>query len=88
MNKVVNIGMWVVLIGSVYFIITGVVTGTFGDEKPEDGVLVVVAILIASTLFTLRSTRKKPVGIRSGTRTDDRRVPCESPSRSSLDLSL
>ena len=52
MNKVVNIGMWVVLIGSVYFIITGVVTGTFGDEKPEDGVLVVVAILIAASLHT------------------------------------
>ena len=52
MNKVVNIGMWVVLIGSVYFIITGVVTGTFGDEKPEDGVLVVVAILMAASLHT------------------------------------
>jgi len=51
-NKVVNIGMWVVLIGSVYFIITGVVTGTFGDEKPEDGVLVVVAILMAASLHT------------------------------------
>ena len=51
-NKVVNIGMWVVLIGSVYFISIGVVTGTFGAEQPEDGVLVVVAILIASTLFT------------------------------------
>ena len=51
-NKVVNIGLWVVLIGSVYFISIGVVTGTFGAEQPEDGVLVVVAILIASTLFT------------------------------------
>ena len=51
-NKVLNIGMWVVLIGSVYFISIGVVTGTFGAEQPEDGVLVVVAILIASTLFT------------------------------------
>ena len=51
-NKVVNIGMWAVLIGSVYFIITGVVTGTFGDEKPEDGVLVVVAILMAASLHT------------------------------------
>ena len=35
-----------------YFTNIGVVTGTFGDEMPEDGVLVVVAILIASTLFT------------------------------------
>ena len=52
MGEVVNIGMWVVLIGSVYFISIGVVTGTFGAEQPEDGVLVVVAILIASTLFT------------------------------------
>jgi len=52
MREVVNIGMWVVLIGSVYFTSIGVVTGTFGDEMPEDGVLVVVAILIASTLFT------------------------------------
>ena len=51
-NKVVNIGMWVVLIGSVYFISIGVVTGTFGDEKPEDGVLVVVAILMAASLHT------------------------------------
>ena len=34
------------------FISIGVVTGTFGAERPEDGVLVVVAILIASTLFT------------------------------------
>ena len=51
-NKVVNIGVWMVLIGSVYFIITGVVTGTFGDEKPEDGVLVVVAILMAASLHT------------------------------------
>ena len=48
----VNIGVWMVLIGSVYFIITGVVTGTFGDEKPEDGVLVVVAILMAASLHT------------------------------------
>ena len=52
MREVVNIGMWVVLIGSVYFISIGVVTGIFGAEQPEDGVLVVVAILIASTLFT------------------------------------
>ena len=53
MREVVNIGMWVVLIGSVYFISIGVVTGTFGAEQPEDGVLVVVAILIiASMLFT------------------------------------
>ena len=52
MREVVNIGMWVCLIGSVYFTSIGVVTGTFGDEMPEDGVLVVVAILIASTLFT------------------------------------
>ena len=51
-NKVVNIGMWVCLIGSVSFILNGLVTGTFGDQKPEDGVLVVVAILIASTLHT------------------------------------
>ena len=29
MREVVNIGMWVVLIGSVYFISIGVVTGTF-----------------------------------------------------------
>ena len=49
---VVNIGMWVVLIGSVYFISTGVVTGTFGAEMPEDGVLVVVAILMAASLHT------------------------------------
>ena len=49
---VVNIGMWLVLIGSVCFISIGVVTGTFGAEMPEDGVLVVVAILIASTLHT------------------------------------
>ena len=35
-----------------YFTNIGVVTGTFGDKMPEDGVLVVVAILIASTLFT------------------------------------
>jgi len=49
---VVNIGMWVCLIGSVSFILHGVVTGTFGDEKRQTVMLVVVAILIASTLHT------------------------------------
>ena len=49
---VVNVGMWVCLIGSLSLILHGVVTGTFGYEKPKDGVLVVVAILIASTLHT------------------------------------
>jgi len=51
-NKVVNIGMWVCLIGSVSFILHGLVTGTFGDQKPEDGVLVVVVILMAASLHT------------------------------------
>ena len=42
-NKVLNIGMWVVLIGSVVHLIS--------SDGPVDGGLVAVAILMAASLF-------------------------------------